>query len=105
MRGIERLMHIFSLQKFAEAHKIGEPILRALEYNYPNQGYAEVKDAFMLGEDILVAPIIQKGQTERTVRLPSGKWKGYDGKIYEGGKTITLHVSLADLPYFERVGK
>ena len=51
-------MHIFSLQKFAEAHKTGEPILRALEYNYPNQGFAEVKDVFMLGEDILVAPII-----------------------------------------------
>lgn len=87
----------------AGAYKTGEPILRALECNYPNQGYAEVKDAFLLGEDILVAPIIQKGQTERTIALPQGIWKDYDGKIYEGGKTITLRVSLSDLPCFERI--
>ena len=93
------------LSLVAQAHKTGEPILRALEYNYPNQGYAEVKDAFMLGEDILVTPIIQKGQTERKIPLPGGKWRGFDGKEYEGGKTITLCVSLSDLPYFERMEK
>ncbi len=57
----------------------------------------------MLGEDILVAPVITKGQTERTIALPNGKWLGYDGKTYEGGKTITLRVSLSDIPYFERM--
>ena len=57
----------------------------------------------MLGENILVAPVIVKGQTERKIVLPSGKWRGYDGKEYEGGKAITLSVSLSDLPYFEKV--
>ena len=91
------------LSLVADAQKTGEPILRTLEYNYPNQGFAEIKDAFMLGENILVAPVIVKGQTERTVALPKGQWRGYDGKLYEGGKTVTLSVSLSDLPYFEKV--
>ncbi len=83
-----------------DAVENGEPILRSLEYNYPHCGYEKVKDTFMLGEEILVAPVVVKGQTERKICLPKGKWQGFDGKTYEGGQTITLPVGLADLPYF-----
>ncbi len=86
-----------------EAHETGEPILRALEYNYPNEGFARVTDQFMLGDSILVAPVLQKGQTEREVVLPKGSWLGYDGTVYEGGNTVRLSVTLADLPYFEKI--
>lgn len=47
--------------------------------------------------------IVVKGQTEKEIPLPEGKWKGYDGKIYEGGKTVTLSVTLEDLPYFKKI--
>lgn len=87
----------------ADACRTGEPILRTLEYNYPDQGYATVKDAFMLGEKILVAPIVTKGETEREIPLPDGVWRGFDGREYIGGKTIRLTVSLSDLPYFEKM--
>lgn len=90
------------LSLVADAHKNGEPILRSLEYNYPHKGYAAINDTFMLGENILVAPVIVKGQTEREVTLPEGTWLGFDGKKYAGGRNVTINVSLADLPYFER---
>ncbi len=85
------------------AVETGEPILRSLEYNYPHCGYADILDTFMLGEDILVAPVVIKGQAVREVALPNGKWKGFDGKTYLGGKTISIPVTLADLPYFIKI--
>ncbi len=86
-----------------DAYETGEPILRSLEYNYPHSGYAKITDIFMLGEEYLVAPIVKKGQTERAICLPRGKWIGYNGKEYEGGQTVVLQVTLADLPYFQKI--
>ncbi len=86
-----------------DAVATGEPILRCLEYNYPHCGYEKIIDTFMLGEDVLVAPIVVKGQTVREIPLPEGQWKGFDGNLYEGGKTLSLPVGLKDLPYFIKV--
>ena len=78
----------------------GEPIVRHMEYAYPHAGYERVLDQFMLGEDVLVAPVIKKGQTKREVKLPQGKWK-YLGKTeYTGGCTVTVDAPLEILPYF-----
>lgn len=102
----ERLHRRFSdtiLQLVDDAYQNGEPILRPLEYNYPRQGYHMIKDSFMLGENILVAPIMQKGITTRDIHLPEGNWKGFDGNVYEGGKRICVSVTLADLPYFIKI--
>lgn len=84
------------------SYETGEPIIRPLDYNYPNCGYERINDEFMLGEEYLVAPILKKGQTEKTVHLPTGKWLGFNGKEYVGGKEIALVVTLEDLPYFKR---
>ncbi len=86
-----------------DAVKTGEPILRSLEYNYPHCGYENINDTFMLGEQILVAPIVVKGQTQRKVVLPKGEWKGFDGKIYHGNQTISLAVTLSTLPFFHKL--
>lgn len=83
----------------------GEPITRYMEYQFPGQGLAMINDQFMLGEDVLVAPVLQKGRTARTVRLPrlpGGGWRGNDGKIYPGGGTVEVPAPLAVLPYFIR---
>ncbi len=85
------------------AYENGEPIMRSLEYNYPHQGYEKVMDCFMLGEKYLVAPVVVKGQTEREIPLPEGKWLGFDGNEYQGGQTLKLAVTLADLPYFKKL--
>ena len=91
------------LRLVEDACRTGEPILRTLEYNYPHRGYAGRTDVFMLGEEILAAPVLGRGQTERDVPLPEGTWRGADGKIYAGGGTVRVPVSGDDLPYFEKI--
>ena len=81
----------------------GEPILRGLEYNYPNQGYASVIDEFMMGTDLLVAPQMEKNATTRDVVIPPGTWKADDGTTVVGPKTLTVKTPLARLPHFVRV--
>jgi alpha-glucosidase len=76
-----------------------------MEYVFSNQNMADVKDQFMLGDKILVAPVVESNATERTVVLPNGKWKADDGKMYKGGRSIVVKTALDRLPYFELVGK
>ena len=57
----------------------GEPIVRHMDYAFPNQGFEECRDQYMLGDKYLVAPIMSSGNT-RTVKLPKGKWKDDLGK-------------------------
>ncbi|MCF8362491.1 MAG: glycoside hydrolase family 31 protein [Prolixibacteraceae bacterium] len=85
------------------ASKTGEPIVKPMALAYPNnKGYESIKDQFMLGDDILVAPVVEKGARSRKVVFPEGKWKGDDGSIVEGGKTIKIQVPLERLPYFKK---
>jgi alpha-glucosidase len=66
-------------------------------------GYADVKDQFMMGDDLLVAPVMEKGATSRKVILPPGRWKADDGQIYEGSASITISAPIDRLPYFEKL--
>lgn len=84
------------------ASTTGEPIVRSMEYSYPNQGYLNCSDQYMLGEKYLIAPMVTSG-TSRNVKLPKGRWKDDLGKIHKGGKTITIDVPLSRLPYFEKL--
>lgn len=54
----------------------------------------------MLGNDLLVAPVIEKRITQRNVILPKGKWIADDGKTYKGGKSYLIDVPLDRIPYF-----
>ena len=78
----------------------GEPMLRNLEYNFPGIGYSEISDEFMMGDDLLVAPVVGKGQTERKVVIPPGKWVADDGSEVTGPSTITVKAPLTRLPHF-----
>lgn len=85
------------------ASKTGEPIIRSLEYQYPNQGYEKANDMFMLGESILVSPVLKKGDRQKTLRLPNGKWRYVPNKkVYIGGEIITVDAPLDVLPIFEK---
>lgn len=82
----------------------GEPIVRSLEYQYPHQGYDVVTDQFLLGDGILVAPVLEKGATERMVRFPPGKWHGDDDRVVLGPSTETVKAPLDRLPWWRRGG-
>lgn len=81
----------------------GESALRRMEYVFPHQGLEGTNDQFMLGDTILVAPCIEKGKTERTVRLPRGTWRREDGTDYEGGGTVTVPAPFDRIPVFRKV--
>ena len=78
-------------------------MMRNLEYNYPGMGYADIKDEFMMGEGLLVAPVVEKGAVSRKVVLPPGRWKADDGKVYDGPATAEVSAPLSRLPHFERI--
>lgn len=83
--------------------KSGEPMIRNLEYAYPHQGYAEVRDQFMLGEKLLVAPQMTADKKVRKVLIPPGRWKGDDGTEVVGPSCIEVETPLDRIPHFVRV--
>jgi len=64
----------------------GLPMVRALLVEFPDDpGAWLVEDEYMFGSQILVAPLLESGNS-RTCYLPRGKWIDYQsGKVYEGG--------------------
>jgi alpha-glucosidase len=102
MAKLHEKMSAYIMECARESAKTGEPIVRHLEYSFPNEGFYDCKDQFMLGDKYLIAPIVTKDNI-RTVRLPKGRWKDDLGKIHKGGRTISIDVPLSRLPYFEKV--
>ena len=93
--------HILDLAKSASLS--GEPIVKPMELAFPGKGYQTIKDQFVLGNDIIVAPVMEKGVRSRKVVLPKGSWLAEDGKKYKGGKTIKVSVPIERLPYFQLI--
>ena len=98
-------------QKFAprfvelakESARTGEPMMRNLEYCFPGMGYAEIKDEFMMGDSLLVAPVLKKGAFSRRVVVPPGRWRADDGQEVVGPSEIDIAVPISRLPFFERL--
>ena len=86
-----------------ESSKTGEPMMRNMEYCFPGMGYAEIKDQFMMGNELLVAPVVEKGVQSRKVVLPPGKWRSDDGQTCVGPAVVEVAAPLARLPYFEKL--
>ena len=97
-----REKYVPEIMKLAErATKTNEPIVSNMEYAFPHQGFENCRDQFMLGDKILVAPMLKKGR-KRTVVLPKGKWIDNNGKKIKGGKTISIAVAIDELSIFLR---
>lgn len=91
----------------ADAHEKGDPVMRPLFYDFPQDPRAwEIDDSYMFGPDLLVAPILYENMKERTLYLPEGKWRNlHDDVVYEGGQEITVDAPIDVLPVFARDGK
>lgn len=87
-----------------EALATGEPVLRAMEYQFPGQGFTTCDDQYMLGSKYLVAPVLD-ASGKRTVRLPKGTWKSQDGKRFRGPKVVNADVSGGSFAVFELLSK
>ncbi len=84
------------------AAETNEPILRYMEYEFPGEGFEAVTDQFMIGSDLLCAPVVEEGAETRLVRLPKGTWRYVDGTVYSGGGTVEVPAPITVLPYFEK---
>ncbi len=89
-----------------ETTKTGLPVIRAMWLHYPDDPIAVARgDQYLWGRDILVAPVVEKGATSRTLYLPKGGWYDFwTGKREEGGKEITRQVDLETTPLYVRAG-
>ena len=89
------------LVKLAEyAARTGEPILRPLAFHHT--GCEDVTDRFLLGEDLLPAPVLEQRATTRRVVLPPGRWPAPDGTTLHGPGNGELPVTLKTVPWFRR---
>lgn len=87
------------------ASESGAPVMRPLFYDFPEDKDSwEIEDAYMFGPDLLVAPVMEEGVTERSVYLPKGAaWKdAYTKKTYEGGQRVTVPAPIDIIPVFMR---
>jgi alpha-glucosidase (family GH31 glycosyl hydrolase) len=95
------------LKPLAErAMQTGKPIWSPLFYVFPEDEKAyRIRDQFMLGEDLLVAPVLHSGARERDVYLPAGMWRDFwSGKMVPGGGTLAaVPAPLESIPVFERI--
>jgi len=80
----------------------GRPIQRPLGLAHPELG-VHPPDTYLLGDDLLVAPVVVAGAVEREVVMPAGRWLDwFDGTSYEGGGPIVVPAPLGKLPLFLR---
>ena len=88
------------------AHLTGMPIIRHLFLAYPHDPRVYgLDDEYLLGPDLLVAPVIVHGATSKRVYLPGGAWIDYwSGVQYNGGRVVTVAAPLNRIPIFVRGG-
>ncbi len=89
------------------AYETGAPFMRALFMDFPHDpAVSNIGDEYMLGPDLLVAPVTDQGVTSRTVYLPAGtEWYDFwTNEKYQGGQTITAAAPIDRIPVFVRAG-
>ncbi|MFJ3642822.1 glycoside hydrolase family 31 protein [Streptomyces sp. NPDC090108] len=88
------------------ARRTGAPYVRPLWWGAPeDRALRDCGDAFLLGDSLLVAPVLDPGADRRAVRLPRGRW--YDtatGRAYEGPAQILADAPLSRIPVLARAG-
>jgi len=98
------LPHLYSLME--EASRSGLPVLRPLVLEFPSDpASAAVEDELMLGSDLLAAPVLVEGATERELYLPPGEWFDFwTAEQLAGGVKLRRPVTLESIPLFARAG-
>lgn len=90
-----------------EAHEKGTPVMRPLFYDFPEDTVCwEEETQYMFGPDLLVAPVMEEGVTERTVYLPEkSEWTNvWTKEKHQGGQVIKVKAPIDQIPLFSRNG-
>jgi alpha-D-xyloside xylohydrolase len=97
----------YVLAQMRAAREEGLPPMRPLFLEFPGDERAwAVADAYLLGPDLLVAPVLEPWAREREVYLPAGaRWTdAWTGEEYEGGQPVTVPAPLERIPLLLRDG-
>ncbi len=99
--------YIYSYERRTAVTGVG--ITRPLFYDYPSDAnVANYKDAWMFGDYLLAAPVVDQAQSSKSIYLPAGTWYDYfRGTVYNGGQTISYSVNSTtwtDIPVFVKKG-
>jgi alpha-glucosidase (family GH31 glycosyl hydrolase) len=88
------------------AHEAGIPTMRHLVLHYPDDGEAVRQDhEYLLGEELLVAPVVEAGARRRRVYLPAGQWHSFwNDAVLAGPGYHEVPAPLEQLPLFVRGG-
>ncbi len=103
---IREMMRPYVRSLMQAAHETGEPVLRPLLYDFPEDTNVwELQDQYMFGPDVLAAPVLEADVTERAVYLPEGEWTSlFTGEVFSGGCWITAAAPKEEMPVFLRNG-
>jgi alpha-D-xyloside xylohydrolase len=105
---LREAMRPYTRSLMREAHEKGSPVMRTMFYEFPaDEACWDLKDQYMFGADILVAPVAQEGAVSRAVYLPKGAdWVDANGGTrYSGGQTVSVRAPLDIIPVFLRNGR
>ena len=98
------------LRPYIEKHmeiaaKKGYPVMRPMFFDFPEDEHCyTLSEQYMFGDDILFAPIVHKGQTQKEVYLPEGRWVlTKDKTVYEKG-THTVRAEIDEMVVFVKEG-
>lgn len=90
-----------------EANRYGWPLMRPMILEFPDEpGVETIEDQYLLGSEILVAPVLLPGATRRAVYFPAGEWRHLEieSMAFHGPRYHWVEAPLERLPVFVRQG-
>ena len=89
-----------------EASRTGSPLVRPLAWlDQADPRLWQIDDAFLVGDALLVAPVVEEEATQRTIYLPPCAWYDFESdRVYSGGQEVTLDAALGHIPVLVRAG-
>ncbi len=98
----------FFYTEFHNSSETGVPIVRSMFLNYQDDEECYSNEAqfqYMIGENLLVAPVLSEFENSKKLYLPEGQWLGWwDNKVYEGGQWILVDAPIDKIPLYIKQG-
>lgn len=107
MASLHQQLEPYNAILMTQAQTIGSPSIRPLPLAYPQDpgAPAAADTEYLLGPDLLVAPVVTEGATNRAVHLPPGQWvHWWSDEVYQGPADVTIAAPLGSPPLFARAG-
>jgi alpha-glucosidase len=89
-----------------QASQSGLPPVRPLFWmDVQDQALWRIEDAFLLGDCLLIAPMVEEGLSKRSLQLPKGGWYNFwDDQLLNGAGQVTLEAGQERIPILVRAG-